>query len=124
VRRPTRIPPPPSPHPIPPQVPALVKILRKLVTAGFAPEYDVGGVTDPFLQVKILRLLRILGRGNAAASETMSPLLAQVRGRTHSLSHSPRLAPGTARGSVAGVARTLHSPPPPSDARWPPTRRA
>ena len=33
-------------------VPALVKILRKLITAGYAPEYDVGGVTDPFLQVR------------------------------------------------------------------------
>jgi AP-1 complex subunit gamma-1 len=28
---------------------------------GFAPEYDVGGITDPFLQVKILQLLKVLG---------------------------------------------------------------
>ena len=33
-------------------VPALVKILRKLLMAGYAPEYDIGGVTDPFLQVR------------------------------------------------------------------------
>ena len=32
-------------------VPALNKILRKLASAAYAPEYDVGGVTDPFLQV-------------------------------------------------------------------------
>jgi hypothetical protein len=59
-------------------VPALVKILRKLITAGFAPEYDVGGVTDPFLQVRILTLLRALGRGNEGASEAMGAVLAQV----------------------------------------------
>jgi AP-1 complex subunit gamma-1 len=59
-------------------VPALVKILRKLVTAGFAAEYDVGGVTDPFLQARILSLLRVLGRGNASASEGMNNILAQV----------------------------------------------
>ena len=60
-------------------VPALVKILRKLLQAGFAPEYDVGGVTDPFLQAKILFLLRALGRGNAEASEAMNGVLAQAR---------------------------------------------
>lgn len=59
-------------------VPALVKILRKLITAGYAPEYDVGGVTDPFLQARILGLLRQLGRGNESASEAMGSVLAQV----------------------------------------------
>ena len=33
-------------------VPALAKILRSLLMAGFAPEHDVGGVTNPFLQSK------------------------------------------------------------------------
>ncbi len=28
-------------------VPNLVKILKNLVLSGFAPEYDVGGITDP-----------------------------------------------------------------------------
>lgn len=56
----------------------LVKHLKSLVTTGYSPEHDVGGLTDPFLQVKILRLLRILGRGDPTASETMNDILAQV----------------------------------------------
>lgn len=45
-------------------------------------DYDVGGINDPFLQVAILRLLRLLGRGSADASDAMSDVLAQVgRGR-------------------------------------------
>jgi AP-1 complex subunit gamma-1 len=44
-------------------VPALVKILRRLMTAEpKPPEYEVGGVTDPFLQCRILSLLRALGK--------------------------------------------------------------
>jgi AP-1 complex subunit gamma-1 len=56
----------------------LVKHLKSLATTGFSPEHDVGGITDPFLQTKVLRLLRLLGRGDAAASETMNDILAQV----------------------------------------------
>lgn len=33
------------------QTPTLVRILKNLVISGYAPEYDVGGITDPFLQV-------------------------------------------------------------------------
>ena len=36
-----------------PHVPLLCKILRSLMLSGFAPEHDVGGITDPFLQVKV-----------------------------------------------------------------------
>jgi hypothetical protein len=32
------------------QVPQLCKMLRGLLQAGFSPEHDVGGITDPFLQ--------------------------------------------------------------------------
>lgn len=59
-------------------VPALCKILRKLASASFAGEYTIGGVTDPFLQAKILSLLRQLGQGNEEASDAMSDILATV----------------------------------------------
>lgn len=59
-------------------VPSLVKLLKNLVMAGYSPEHDVCGVSDPFLQVKILRLLRILGRNDPESSEIMTDILAQV----------------------------------------------
>lgn len=57
---------------------SLVKVLKSLSSSGFAPEHDVTGITDPFLQVKILRLLRVLGRGDAQTSEQINDILAQV----------------------------------------------
>ncbi|XP_071560989.1 AP-1 complex subunit gamma-1 isoform X8 [Temnothorax nylanderi] len=63
-------------------VPNLVRILKNLILAGYSPEHDVSGVSDPFLQVKILRLLRILGRNDVDTSEAMNDILAQVATNT------------------------------------------
>jgi AP-1 complex subunit gamma-1 len=63
---------------------SLVKSLKGLSQSGYAPEHDVTGITDPFLQVKILRLLRILGTGDARISEQINDILAQVATNTDS----------------------------------------
>ena len=62
----------------------LVKTLKSLASSGYAPEHDVTGITDPFLQVKILQLLRVLGRGDPATSEQINDILAQVATNTDS----------------------------------------
>ncbi|XP_078688688.1 AP-1 complex subunit gamma-1-like isoform X3 [Branchiostoma floridae x Branchiostoma belcheri] len=63
-------------------VPQLVRILKNLIMAGYSPEHDVSGVSDPFLQVRILRLLRLLGKNDSEASEAMNDILAQVATNT------------------------------------------
>ena len=67
-----------------PLVPGLVRTLKGLASSGYAPEHDVNGITDPFLQVKILRVLRVLGRGDAHTSEQINDILAQVATNTES----------------------------------------
>lgn len=62
----------------------LVRALKGLTTSGYAPEHDVSGITDPFLQVKILRFLRVLARGDSATSEMINDILAQVATNTDS----------------------------------------
>ncbi|UJR16061.1 hypothetical protein I4U23_002974 [Adineta vaga] len=63
-------------------VPNLVRILKNLIMSGYSPEHDVSGISDPFLQVHLLRLLRILGRNDTEASDTMNDILAQVATNT------------------------------------------
>ncbi|KAG0565630.1 hypothetical protein KC19_7G002600 [Ceratodon purpureus] len=63
-------------------VPTMVRVLKNLVISGYAPEYDVHGITDPFLQIRLLRLLRLLGKGDADSSDVMSDILAQVATNT------------------------------------------
>ena len=67
-----------------PLTPGLVRTLKGLASSGYAPEHDVNGITDPFLQVKILRLLRVLGRGDPHTSEQINDILAQVATNTES----------------------------------------
>eukprot|EP01121_Diplochlamys_sp_Union-15-3_P013136 TRINITY_DN4040_c0_g2_i1.p1 TRINITY_DN4040_c0_g2~~TRINITY_DN4040_c0_g2_i1.p1 ORF type:complete len:738 (-),score=127.72 TRINITY_DN4040_c0_g2_i1:25-2238(-) len=66
-------------------VPQLVRIMKTLTQSGYNPEYDINGITDPFLQVKLLKILGILGAGDASVSEQMNDLLAQVATNTDSL---------------------------------------
>ena len=70
-------------------VPFVTRVLKTLVGTGYVPEYDVNGVTDPFLQVKLLRILRVLGAeqiatGEPKVTEQMADILAQVATNTES----------------------------------------
>ncbi|CAN6454254.1 unnamed protein product [Victoria cruziana] len=62
----------------------LVRVMKNVVASGYAPEYDISGITDPFLQIRVMRLLRVLGQGDADASDAMSDILAQVATSTES----------------------------------------
>jgi AP-1 complex subunit gamma-1 len=70
-------------------VPLLVRNLKNLITTGYSPEHDVTGLTDPFLQVKILRLMRILAANDQEASDSMNDVLAQVATNTESSMGTP-----------------------------------
>ena len=65
-------------------VPTLVRILKNLVLNNYAPEHAVSGVTDPFLQVKILQVLRELAKDDDDAVDEMNDVLAQVATNTES----------------------------------------
>jgi AP-1 complex subunit gamma-1 len=54
----------------------MVKVLKNLLLSGYAPEHDISGITDPFLQVKILKLLRLLGHSDSNTSDEMNDTLA------------------------------------------------
>ncbi|CAN6233035.1 unnamed protein product [Urochloa humidicola] len=62
----------------------LVRILRDVSNSSYAPEYDVSGIADPFLHIRTLKLMRILGQGDADCSEYMNDILAQVATKTES----------------------------------------
>ncbi|KAF5945337.1 hypothetical protein HYC85_015565 [Camellia sinensis] len=63
---------------------AVVKSLKDVANSPYAPEYDISGITDPFLHIRLLRFLRILGHGDADASDCMNDILAQVATKTES----------------------------------------
>uniref|UniRef100_A0A6G1S956 AP-1 complex subunit gamma n=1 Tax=Aceria tosichella TaxID=561515 RepID=A0A6G1S956_9ACAR len=65
-------------------VPQLVKLLKNLMMSGNSPDHDISCISDPFLQVKILRLLRVLGKDDAESSEAMTDILASVATNTES----------------------------------------
>lgn len=71
-----------------PLVPSLVRLLRNFISMGYSPEHDVGGIADPFLQVKLLYLLKVLGKGSEEASDHMNDVLAQVATNTETSKNS------------------------------------
>eukprot|EP00835_Amoeboradix_gromovi_P004340 NODE_332_length_10744_cov_0.374072.p1 type:complete len:783 gc:universal NODE_332_length_10744_cov_0.374072:6298-3950(-) len=66
------------------QLPNTLRLMRNLITAGYSPEHDVTGITDPFLQCKVLQFFRFIGKSNKAAADQMHDILAQVATKTDS----------------------------------------
>ncbi|PHT26580.1 AP-1 complex subunit gamma-1 [Capsicum baccatum] len=62
----------------------LVKVLKDVANSPYAPEYDISGIIDPFLHIRLLKILRVLGQGDADASDSMNDILAQVATKTES----------------------------------------
>ena len=62
----------------------MIRYLKSLSSTNYAPEYDINGVTDPFLQVKLLETLYYFGKNNSDASEEMNDLLASLTTNTES----------------------------------------
>ncbi|KAJ6331603.1 hypothetical protein OIU76_010060 [Salix suchowensis] len=62
----------------------LVRTLKDVVNSPYTPEYDIAGIADPFLHVRLLKLLRALGQGDADSSDAMNDILAQVATKTES----------------------------------------
>ncbi|OIW14353.1 hypothetical protein TanjilG_31243 [Lupinus angustifolius] len=63
---------------------SMVRALKDLANSPYSPDYDISGITDPFLQIRLLRLLRVLGEGDVDASDSMNDILAQVATKTES----------------------------------------
>ncbi|CAL0312953.1 unnamed protein product [Lupinus luteus] len=63
---------------------SMVRALKDLANGSYSPDYDISGITDPFLQIRLLRLLRVLGEGDVDASDSMNDILAQVATKTES----------------------------------------
>ncbi|KAK9461288.1 adaptin N terminal region-domain-containing protein [Lipomyces oligophaga] len=67
-----------------PFIPSLVRSLHSLIDTGYSPEYDVSGIADPFLQVKLLKFLSVLGKDDTASSDQMNDILTQIVTNTDS----------------------------------------
>ncbi|CCJ30850.1 unnamed protein product [Pneumocystis jirovecii] len=67
-----------------PLTPHILRYLKLLISSGFSIEHDVSGIADPFLQIKFLRLLRVLGHGDTGITEQISDVLTQIATNTES----------------------------------------
>ncbi|XP_015753041.1 PREDICTED: AP-4 complex subunit epsilon-1-like [Acropora digitifera] len=59
-------------------VPAFVSLQKMIVEGKLAPEYDYHGVSSPWIQVKLLRMLGLLGADDQRASQKMYSVLGRT----------------------------------------------
>lgn len=55
-------------------IPKLISHLKRISTSGYLPDYDVMGVSDPFLQVTLLETLRLLATSDSCPGEYLEQL--------------------------------------------------
>ncbi|CAH2355265.1 AP-1 complex subunit gamma-1 [[Candida] railenensis] len=83
-------------------IPKLIAHLKRIATSGYMPDYDVLGISDPFLQVSILKTLRMLAVDSACSSanlEQLNDVLTQV---TSNIESSNTDAGSSSSGKNAG----------------------
>lgn len=65
-------------------VPSLVSILKQIIEHRLPSEYDYHRLPAPWLQMKIVRILAVLGKGDKASSEGMYAILSECISRADS----------------------------------------
>ena len=61
-----------------------VKYEKSLLSASYSPELDVNGITDPFLQDKILEILQYTAKDDKEIIDKLADLFVSVQGITES----------------------------------------
>jgi len=56
----------------------LFRFIKELISVSYYPEYEVNGIIDPFLQAKIIEIVKFFGQENVNACEEISDVLANV----------------------------------------------
>ena len=59
-----------------------VKYEKTLLSISYAPEFDVNGITDPFLQAKILEIMKFTAKNNKNLSDELGDLFVSVQSIT------------------------------------------
>ncbi len=59
-----------------------VKLEKNLLSISYAPEFDVNGITDPFLQAKILEIMIFTAKNNKNLSDELGDLFVSVQSIT------------------------------------------
>jgi len=62
----------------------IITRLNGLLRSTYDPDHDIGGVTDPFLQVHLLQLLRLISVGDKKITEEVDSTLANIATNTES----------------------------------------
>ncbi|KAF6264582.1 ARM repeat-containing protein [Scenedesmus sp. NREL 46B-D3] len=82
-----------NPAPFRQLIPSLTSILKQVVEHRLPKAYDYHRFPAPFIQIKLLKLLRLLGTGDKAASDNMAAVVAATlrraaAGGSHTIGHA------------------------------------